>query len=324
MKPDILTRYYYEIEKELGLKNFTAVLIEGSFGRHDWCEWSDLDVDYTTKNPVPLLEVVDFSTRELEVRRKVGKEYGYPNLARHWCTIFTREEQETYDTVFAVRIGVPRYLGETVRLLGKEETTVRFAPPEDIVVSLQEFQLHYENNLGRTDEIDGITSHKYARRAYREMRFYSSGERIPKTKEVDEAIKKYANDYLMFEEIKKYTQGLTSKQNSPQLIARRDLSHRLLFTMQKIRWEFISGMVNQDLFNWQSGQKKRHGFFPEQIKRLVREAGTALGTDDKEIITWLNNVQSRIGVEDLILFHQIHSNWMLKNAQKAIGFDYAN
>lgn len=93
--------------------------------------------------------MADISDRELAIRGKLGQKFDLPNLNRHRCTIFTKVEAALYEQVFAVRVGMPRSLGETTTLLGKGNQLIASAPIADIIVSLKEFRELYEREVAR-------------------------------------------------------------------------------------------------------------------------------------------------------------------------------
>lgn len=313
--PDVLAEYKEKIKNLLVTNNVNEVRIGGSFGRNDSNYNSDIDVWFIVKSLPTLPEIVELSNEELLVRHNLGKKYNYPNFDRHYCTILSQIEADFYEEVFPARVGVPRFLGETISLWGQSKIITKTSTKSDIIVSLKEFENTRKQVMdkGRSD-----LSRKYARRTLRELYFYRDNKRFVSDKSVDEIIKSTYedNDEKVFVAARVFVNQLSSA-SSKEAIYHRDLSHRLMFTLEKVRWELVYGLTNKiDYINWVQEKKKYYAFFPSEIIQLITEASSMLGVEKTEEIFLLNEISTKSFSTDLIYqFHDYHTKWMLNNAK---------
>ncbi|MFZ2202750.1 MAG: hypothetical protein WAV56_05170, partial [Microgenomates group bacterium] len=300
------------------VKNVTEVRVIGSIGRKDGDLYSDMDVWFIFNILPRLDEMADISNRELSVREKLSQKFNLPNLNRHRCTIFTQKEAALYEQIFAVRVGMPRSLGETTILLGNGNQPIVSAPKADIIVSLKEFRELYERETAR-----GHTYFlkKFVRRTLRETIFYHDGQRLTNNASVDEIIRdKYQdNDQKVLSVGREFSDHLRAKTKEESILF-RDLAHHLMFTMEKFRWEIMYGITNNEEFdNWRLGISRRYTFYPQEMIDFVKEAAAELGVDPTEELEQIKMISDhKFSLGTAQKFHDFHTNWMLEKARLAL------
>jgi len=306
-------------QRVLSLTPFSLadVRILGSFGTGNEQKTSDLD-PWLVLGSIPTLETLSvLAKKEFHIRQELSEKYGYPNLARHRATIFSREQSLIYEQTFAIRVGIPRKIGAIVSLTGNNQPNDGvFLSEADLIVTLGEYVGLYDRNLLR---VCPIPSRKFTRRMVQDLGLFFEGEYVTDKALLDRKIfDKYSgSDEVVFDESNRITKLISEKVPIDKLQS-RDLSHKCAFTMEKVIWELSRGYFCRRSFNeWRQMRNRIGGFYPNEIRFLVGEFTRRFGNalPSSELLDSLDRLEkTSAGLTDLEEYYQNHSSWMLKAA----------
>lgn len=316
---NLMTAYKRDLGGNLPLYYVAEVRILGSFGRNEANPYSDMDLWLITKADLPLTEIVKLSNAELKVRERLGRDYNYPNLDKHRATILSRDEANLYENTFVSRVAVLRVEKEATILWGDSPAPRTGVCLPDLVASMEEFDKLYslaENGA------NGVEPKKYARRVCREMTYYRDGVRLGNNRQVDAEIAlRYDNSPAkVMEESRVYRERLYLAGLDPEAVARRQIAHNCMFTLEKVRWELTYGLVDpESLETWRKGVSRKHAFYPDKIAEFVSRTAHQLKLDSTPELEQLKNISTEPLTIDLVeQFHKVHTQWMIEGTRRAL------
>lgn len=311
--PDVHQEYSKLFVQMIGFENVLEVRLTGSIGRNDFNLGSDMDTFLVVNGSRTLVELAAMSEAEMEARRFLARDLGMPNLARHRSTLLNQEEYYLYEQLFATRLGVERRCQENTFLKLGDLPAQKAPHPSDLVVTFNEFEELYQKAV----DGNGMSPHKYVRRLFREMVYYRDGVRISFNSDVDRQILLMCgSDEEVVRQAREFRESIVV---SPEAVKARGIAHHLMFTLEKVRWELIYGLLNPaDYEDWRLGIKRHYGFYPQEIVQLVEEAEKELGVDGKAIKEAAIALSKQPYDQDTIVaFHELHSQWMLNSCKIA-------
>jgi len=292
-------------------KEVQNLRILGSLGRLEMQKTSDMDIWIITSiNTVE--ELAKLSNKELSIRKKLSKKLQLKNIHRHRASIFSKKEAEIYMNTFPVRVGNPYILKEQIELISKQN--IDYTPIDghsifpDLIVSLEEFLEYFNNTINIPPQ-----DNKWAHRIVKEIYYYSRCQRVDKDRIILEITKNYSKPKNILKLINSYLEKLKKTTNNYEVEKRRVL-HKLMWTLEKVRWELVESHGNIKYFNlWRQGKQKKYGFFPREIGQLVLDATKLLvipkstkklGTD----LIKITRKQRVLSIED---FHNSLTRWII-------------
>jgi thiamine kinase-like enzyme/predicted nucleotidyltransferase len=326
---EVLAGYKEELQKS-GLINspdISEVSVLGSFGRLEGNKESDMDIWLVCpeKNIDTLDKLSNVSDQEFLVRQKVAEKLSLPQLLRHKASIFTEEEAEIYRKVFAVRVGIPYILGDFSIMTPNKPNPVMFDRLRfnvDYTVSLEEFIDHWQ--VAQDKNLPYSQQRKWTRRMVQEMFFKATGRRLIRNQDQEELIKNnYGDSDIKVIEATKSEIMCHKKLLTPEEIKKQQNLHKIMWTLEKVRWELIKGKSNpQHLENWRQGIDRSFGFYPFEIGQLITET---LGltydptSTTKKLGLQLIGLNRNTNQEDIDEFHSTLSKWISESARTLLN-----
>lgn len=291
----------------------------GSVGRREHTQQSDMDIwlvcqqDSTQK----MKDIHGVVQKEMLIRHALSKSLGMPHLARHFASVFTEEEALRYQQAFPVRVAIPGNLGEHVIIGERGNTSINpdistEGLEEDVAVSLLEFIGNCQKAALHNSPVN---LQKWRRRIMQELQTYRDRERIGSNAEIDSLIAQtYQNDDQLFDDTRMFVDSLNV---APERITSRHIAHRLMWTLEKVRWELVAGYNDAErLKNWRLHSDRYLGLFPREISDLIIDFvghtgmippnTTQLGS---ELLTL---TRTEFDSQRLDHFHQLLSQWLMQ------------
>lgn len=185
----------------------------------------------------------------------------------------------------------------------------------DLITSLEEFLQIYKTG-------NDYYKKKSFNRIFRELFFYTTEKRLLRDVDVKICLNSLDQNFSIWvEKILVYTEKLINFlkiEAWKDIIRTNEMSHKLMRTLEKVRWELISSYWNIDYFdNWRNGKWSFLWFNPRQIGWLLssftEENNVVL---DESIELWkqlISITRSKVSHEILNGFHDVFTSWVTKS-----------
>ncbi len=303
------------------------VSLLGSFGRGDASRESDMDPWVITDDDLMLEDMAIISADELSIRRSIAAELDLPNLARHLASLFSQGEAALYRRAFLSRVEVPRCHGAHSVIAQRvgNASAVTFSKHQlvlDSAVSIGEFSEQLSSALQRGKTAEPLQK-KWSRRIIQLIDFLEKGEWIARDHGLDRILVQHfsGRPEAVVQSAERYLQSVRQALNNDAW-ERRTLSHKLLWNIEKVRWEVFQGMVDEAHFDrWRQGQGRFFGFPPKQISALADRVHLALGEGiglaplQERLVTLQTGECSR---DHIGSFHDSWRYWLQANASRLL------
>ncbi len=288
----------------------------GSFGRQDATVDSDMDPWIICDNGLDLGQMANISRAEWSIRQSMADDYQLSHLARHRASLFSLTEATFYRRAFLVRVEIPRRRGEhhVVAQPGGALTDSDFSARElciDTVVSIDEFATQLRTAIQAGPSEIGRQK-KWSRRILQELHVLDTGGLEPI---IPEQRAGHILDALSCAET--YLQTAGSKLDALAL-SRRILAHKLMWNVEKVRWELFQSLANEAHFHhWRQAQGVFFGFPPVEIEALAQRIQACLGGDNAhrdldEHIALLTI--DHCSMDQIHAFHAVWQDWLHTHA----------
>jgi len=318
---------YLEMAKEqLRTLGVNQIRILGSYGRQDAFVESDMDVWLICNHNIVenIQSIAKLSQIELSLRKKVAEKHELHNLARHKATILSKREANLYQASFYTRVTIPYTLQEQTKVSLEKMGRISGGGTKnnktaDLIVSLAEFVGNWEKAVSH--KLSTHTQNKWIRRIAQEVEYTITGTRHISTNSLNKLLaSKYRNSLKkLFASTDALTKKLMKDVSRNELVYCK-LTHHLMWTLEKVRWELINYYATPELFEkWRCGLSKSYGFYPREIGNLVLQClntinnqptnTSKLGTDLIVLSRERGGKKVQALVED---FHNTLRTWLTK------------
>lgn len=303
------------------------VSLLGSFGRGDADPESDMDPWVVCDEGLTLQQMAAISDIEKEIRQVIAREYDLPNLARHRASVFLEQEAELYRCTFHARVEVPRLQGEQNVIMQHAQPmqNVQLSQREaelDQAVSLDEFteQLLAAIQIGVRARKN---QEKWSRRIAQQLLWFAEGTWISSKDELDRHIALFfaGQPERILRAAQEYGERVRDRWTEAER-CRRILTHKIMWNLEKVRWELFQSLTDVEHFHlWRLGQKRFFGFPPQDIGLLAEKIRQCIGQDDG--IDALQRAIQMLTADDCAVaevhnFYEVWQHWLQINARSLL------
>ncbi len=313
LSDSIQKEYYDVLSQQEWFSELDEVVLLGSHGRKEGDSVSDLDVWLLLKDTSDLESLSTISSKDMELRKILAQKFNCPNLDRHPASVFNPLEAILYRKIYFTRVGLPYSLGEQSQIIQSDFALLpqieEYDRVIDWVISINEFL--------QMDELTADYVMKWKRRIIQDILYYRDNIRLVRNKDLDRIYQEryFSNPTVLRKEAEMLVRNNITKYGIEYIdIQKRENLKTIVTTLEKVRWEFMFGVVDSERYNgwlkgrlWE-GSPRRYAFVPYQILDVILQYENLFGqrSFSCDVIKKLNEDCERM---DIYTFYRLFTKW---------------